>query len=63
MSSWTSGRADGNFFDLLDAGMAFLFKHLSQSGKILEYRQNEDFMVTLWRKEGSGTVQSDPEVI
>ena len=28
-----------------------------------EFRQDEDFMVTLWRKEGSGTVQSDPEVI
>ncbi len=26
-----------------------------------EFRQDEDFMVTLWRKEGSGTVQSDPE--
>ena len=26
-----------------------------------EYRQDEDFMVTLWRKDGSGTVQSDPE--
>ena len=24
-----------------------------------EFRQDEDFMVTLWRKEGSGTVQSD----
>lgn len=27
-------RAAGNFFDLLDAGMAFLFKHLNLSGKI-----------------------------
>lgn len=27
-------RAEGNFFDLLDAGMAFLFKHLNLSGKI-----------------------------
>lgn len=26
-----------------------------------EFRQDEDFMVTLWRKDGSGTVQSDPE--
>ena len=26
--------AEGNFFDLLDAGMAFLFKHLNLSGKI-----------------------------
>lgn len=27
-------RAEGNFFDLLDAGMAFLFKHLNLGGKI-----------------------------
>lgn len=27
-------RVEGNFFDLLDAGMAFLFKHLNLSGKI-----------------------------
>ena len=26
--------AEGNFFDLLDAGMAFLFKHLNLGGKI-----------------------------
>jgi predicted HTH transcriptional regulator len=26
-----------------------------------EFRQDEDFMVTLWRKDGSGTAQSDPE--
>jgi predicted HTH transcriptional regulator len=26
-----------------------------------EFRQDEDFMVTLWRKEGAGTVQSNPE--
>jgi len=26
-----------------------------------EFRQDEDFMVTLWRRDGSGTVQSDPE--
>lgn len=36
-----SARADGNFFDLLDAGMAFLFKHLSQSGKIVGFRKEE----------------------
>ena len=36
-----SGRADGNFFDLLDAGMAFLFKHLSQSGKIVGFQKEE----------------------
>ena len=28
-------RAEGNFFDLLDAGMQFFFKHLSLSGKIV----------------------------
>ena len=27
-------RVEGNFFDLLDAGMAFFFKHLNLSGKI-----------------------------
>ena len=36
-----SGRADGNFFDLLDAGMSFLFKHLSQSGKIVGFQKEE----------------------
>ena len=36
-SSW----AEGNFFDLLDAGMAFLFKHLSQSGKIVGFQKEE----------------------
>ena len=30
-------RAEGNFFDLLDAGMAFFFKHLNLSGKITNY--------------------------
>ena len=32
-----SGRADGNFFNQLDAGMAFLFKHLSLSGKVVGF--------------------------
>ena len=36
-----SGRAEGNFFDLLDAGMDFLFKHLSQSGKVVGFRKEE----------------------
>lgn len=36
-----SGRAEGNFFDLLDAGMDFLFKHLSQSAKIVGFRKEE----------------------
>ena len=26
-----------------------------------EFRQDEDFMVTLWRREVSGTVPSNPE--
>lgn len=30
-------RAEGGFFDLLDAGMAFFFKHLNLSGKITDY--------------------------
>ena len=36
-------RAEGNFFDLLDAGMAFFFKHLNLSGKItsLSLRREE----------------------
>lgn len=34
-------RAYGNFFDLLDAGMAFCFKHLSLSGKITGIRREE----------------------
>lgn len=34
-------RAKGNFFELLDAGMAFLFKHLSQSGVIKGLRREE----------------------
>ena len=29
-------RVEGNFFDLLDAGMAFFFKHLNLSGKITD---------------------------
>ena len=40
-----SGRADGNFFDLLDAGMAFLFKHLSQSGKIVGFQKEEQLEI------------------
>ena len=34
-------RAYGNFFDLLDAGMAFFFKHLSLSGKIVGFMREE----------------------
>ena len=31
----------GNFFDLLDAGMAFCFRHLNLSGKIVGLRREE----------------------
>ena len=34
-------RAHGNFFTLLDAGMAFFFKHLSLSGKIVGFVREE----------------------
>ena len=34
-------RAYGNFFTLLDAGMAFFFKHLSISGKIVGFTREE----------------------
>lgn len=34
-------RVEGNFFDLLDAGMAFFFKHLSLSGKIVGFVREE----------------------
>lgn len=34
-------RAYGNFFTLLDAGMAFFFKHLSISGKIVGFLREE----------------------
>nr|WP_321374247.1 ATP-binding protein [uncultured Bacteroides sp.] len=34
-------RAEGNFFDLLDAGMSFFFKHLSLSGKIVGFVREE----------------------
>lgn len=28
-----------------------------------EFRQDEDFMVVMWRKDVAGTIQSDPEVV
>lgn len=34
-------RATGNFFDLLDAGIEFCFKHLNLSGKIVGLRREE----------------------
>ena len=40
-----SGRVEGNFFDLLDAGMDFLFKHLSQSGKIVGFHKEEQLEI------------------
>ena len=40
-----SGKAEGNFFDLLDAGMAFLFKHLSQSGRIVGFQKEEQLEI------------------
>ena len=36
-----SQRVEGNYFDLLDAGMAFLFRHLSLHGKIVGFRKEE----------------------
>lgn len=38
-------RAEGNFFDLLDAGMAFFFKHLSLSGYIVGFVREEHLEV------------------
>lgn len=38
-------RAYGNLFDLLDAGMAFFFKHLSLSGKITGIRREEQLEI------------------
>ncbi|MBP7984308.1 MAG: putative DNA binding domain-containing protein [Bacteroidaceae bacterium] len=38
-------RAEGNFFDLLDAGMSFFFKHLSLSGKIVGFVREEHLEV------------------
>lgn len=40
-------RAKGNFFELLDAGMAFLFKHLSQSGVIKGLRREEQLEIPI----------------
>ncbi|MCD8302638.1 MAG: putative DNA binding domain-containing protein [Prevotellaceae bacterium] len=33
--------AEGNYFDLLDAGTAFFFKHLFQSGKVVGFKREE----------------------
>ena len=40
-------RAYGNFFDLLDAGMAFFFKHLSLSGKIVGLVRDEKLEIPI----------------
>ena len=40
-----SGRATGNYFDMLDAGMAFLFKHLSLSGKVVGFQKEEQLEI------------------
>ena len=38
-------RVKGNFFELLDAGMSFFFKHLSQSGVIKGLRREEQLEI------------------
>ena len=38
-------QTEGNFFDLLDAGMSFLFKHLNLSGKIVGLRRMEQLEI------------------
>ena len=38
-------RVEGNFFQLLDAGMAFFLKHLNMSGKIIGFHREENMEV------------------
>lgn len=38
-------RVKGNFFELLDAGMSFFFKHLSQSGIVIGLRREEQLEI------------------
>lgn len=38
-------RVKGNFFELLDAGMSFFFKHLSQSGVVVGLRREEQLEI------------------
>ena len=40
-----NARAKGNFFELLDAGMSFMFKHLSQSGVVKGLRREEQLEI------------------
>lgn len=42
---WDNRRAQGNIYDLLDAAMAFFFKHLSLSGKIEGLYREEELSV------------------
>ena len=38
-------RVNGNFFEMLDAGLAFLFKHLNQSGVVKGLRREEQLEI------------------
>ncbi len=40
-------RVKGNFFELLDAGMSFFFKHLSQSGVVVGLRREEQLEIPI----------------
>lgn len=40
-------RARGNFFDLLDAGMQFAYKHLNISGKIIELQRKDKLEIPI----------------
>lgn len=42
---WDNQRVQGNIFELLDAAMAFFFKHLSLSGKIEGLHREEELSV------------------
>lgn len=42
-----SARVYGNFFDLMDAGVSFLFKHLSQSGVIKNLKREEQLEIPI----------------
>lgn len=52
-------RAEGNFFDLLDAGMAFFFKHLNLSGKITNHSlQREERLEVPYHALREGLINS-----
>jgi len=42
---YDNARVKGNFFELLDAGISFLFKHLSQSGEVVGLRRQEQLEI------------------